>query len=168
MHPSDRNTDKPMRPVRASLPPHPINWSDPPKMFDPAAPVWAHLASTARSRITTPQRATLLRPFLPYCLHRTALPDWRCVVSRNYHALGCVGWTDYEAATGWHFSEARARELCAEKVIDVSGYLFNDGSAPWHSRALLAAYSLKLDALIAPYVPSARLPRTDSARAAQP
>jgi hypothetical protein len=128
----------------------------------------AHLAYTARSRITTPQRATLLRPFLPYCLHRTELPEWRCVVSRSYHALGCVGWTDYEAATGWHFSEARARELRAESVIDANGYLFNDWSAPWRTKAFLMAYTRKLDVLIAPYVSSAQLPRTDSARAAQP
>lgn len=88
---------------------------------------------------------------LPYCLHETDAPQFRCVVNRRYRHVGAgrpVAFSDY-AASGWRVPRDLFQCMHAWGFVDVYGYFFNDGNPPWRSRECFEQYKAKVEALIA-------------------
>lgn len=116
------------------------------------APLWVNITLAALGRMTTVGHARILRPFLPYILHKTSNPDAYCVVHRGYHAIGTTTWTDYEAARDWHVTRAWYEHCQRENIVGRSGELFDDSDSPWQSGTDMKSYKKRVLALIAPWL----------------
>ncbi|WP_322979269.1 glyoxalase superfamily protein [Pseudomonas sp. C11] len=91
-----------------------------------------------------------MRCWLPYSIHPIADDDdfaqGQILVNRRYKPVGQTSdeWTDYREHTRSHL------KLDASQLKDITGnrcrqgYLFNDGSCPWHSRKLSEGYLERL------------------------
>lgn len=112
------------------------------------------LLMVPRYYIYTASRANWeLRCWLPYCVHPIAddddLAKGQLLVNRRYKPVGQTkdDWADYENHTNLHL------HLSTEQITEVTawkcsrGYLYYDGTCPWHSRRHAENYLQRLQVL---------------------
>lgn len=94
-----------------------------------------------------------LRCWLPYCVHPIADNDdyakGQLLLNRRYKPVGQIkdNWADYEEHTNLHLhlSSTQITSVTAWKCS--GGYLYNDGTCPWHSRRDAENYLKRLQVL---------------------
>jgi hypothetical protein len=112
------------------------------------------------------KRAVLaLRPFIPYLIHGTSVPDQYILVNRDYRPIG-LDWSSmvhYEAFTHLHLSK---QDIAIIKpnyyhyqgwANHVDGNFFMDGSAPWISKKHAQALIKRLEKVISDLNGGARI-----------
>ncbi|TBU77188.1 hypothetical protein DNK10_06675 [Pseudomonas daroniae] len=112
------------------------------------------LLSMPRFYINASSRANWeMRCWLPYCIHPIAddddLAKGQILVNRRYKPVGLTSgeWVDYRAHTTSHLNlnTSQLRNITGNRCSQ--GYLFHDGSCPWHSRKLAEVYLERLQVL---------------------
>lgn len=110
------------------------------------------LLSAPRFYIYPASRANWeLRCWLPYCVHPIANnhADGQILINRRYKPVGQINddWAEYEKHTNLHLhlNAAQIREVTAWKCS--RGYLYFDGTCPWHSRKDAENYLKQLQVL---------------------
>lgn len=94
-----------------------------------------------------------MRCWLPYCIHAVADDDdyakGQILLNRRYKPVGQImdDWAEYREHTNLHLnlSAAQITELTAKRCS--LGYLYHDGSCPWHSRKHAENYLERLQVL---------------------
>ena len=94
-----------------------------------------------------------MRCWLPYCVHPIADDDdfatGQLLVNRRYKPMGQItdAWADYGQHTNLHLNLGSAQIAALTAWKCSRGYLYNDGTCPWHSRRDAERYLERLQVL---------------------
>ncbi len=106
-----------------------------------------------------------LRPFIPYLIHGTPVPNQYILVNRNYRPIG-LDWSSmvsYEKFTHLHLS---SQDIAVIKPNyyhyqggkhHVDGNFFMDGNSPWISKKHAQALILRLEKILSDLNGGARI-----------
>lgn len=122
---------------------------------DFAVAYMASLLTMPRFRIYSASRANWeMRCWLPYCVHSADDYDdsgvkGQILVNRRYKPVGQTSKqrVKYGAYTNLHLKLSESERKALTPYGCSTGYLFNDGTAPWHSRSNAERYLTRLQAL---------------------